>query len=63
MIKITESKPSTPKKTVTVSNVTIKNGVLIDEDGEIVDKLQEHVKDNEFTIKISLPIEDNEGIE
>lgn len=57
--KITEP-ISVPKKTIIVKAVKFEDGVLIDEEGDIIPRLAEAIGDAEFnfTIKLALPDEE-----
>lgn len=64
MFKIsnTEKKVSVPKRNITISGVSIINGVLTDENGNIVDNLKNALPDPNgiFTIKISIELDEDE---
>ena len=60
-IKDTQSKITAPTRTITVSNISIKKGHFVDEEGSIVEKvvsnLPEGVSEFDIKIKIELPEE------
>lgn len=57
-VKDTESKVTVAKRNITIKDVSIKDGVLADEEGNIVSRLIDATKDfvDTFTIKISFEI-------
>lgn len=63
-VKDTEAKMSVPKRTITVTGVSIEDGVLVDESGEIVylieERLPEGVEVFDIKITVELPEEDEE---
>lgn len=54
--KDTDSKVTKAKRNITISNVTVKDGQFVDENGFIADAVAELLPDPEmsFTIKISI---------
>lgn len=63
-VKDTEAKMSVPKRTITVTGVSIEDGILVDESGEIVylieERLPEGVEVFDIKITVELPEEDEE---
>lgn len=59
-VKNTESKKTTAKRIITISNIRIDNGKFYDEDGDISLRLLEALPDHdmEFTMKITIDLED-----
>lgn len=64
MFKIsnTEKKVSVPKRNITISGVSIVDGVLSDENGNIVNNLRSALPDPDgiFTIRISVELDELE---
>lgn len=67
MIKSKDSNPapSIPKRTITASNVSIKGNSFVDEDGDIIERIKKKFPEGveEFTVKITLELPENEGNE
>lgn len=61
-VKNTEKKTTVPKRNITISNVSIVDGKFVDEDGDIISRLIDDLPnpDEEFTIKISIELDDEE---
>lgn len=59
-VKTIEPKKPSRKKSITISGVSIKDNTLVDEDGSIVSKLAEEMGNEEFTIKITIPLPDED---
>ena len=61
-VKNTEKKTTVPKRNITISNVYIVDGKFVDEDGDIINRLIDDLPnpDEEFTIKISIELDDEE---
>lgn len=59
-VKTIEPKKQSRKKSITISGVSIKDNTLVDEDGSIVSKLAEEMGNEEFTIKITIPLPDED---
>ena len=61
-VKNTEKKTTVPKRNITISNVSIVDGKFVDEDGDIISRLISDLPnpDEEFTIKISIELDDEE---
>lgn len=61
-VKNTEKKTTVPKRNITISNVSIVDGKFVDEDGDIINRLIDDLPnpDEEFTIKISIELDDEE---
>ena len=61
-VKNTESKKTVAKRNITISGVTIENGRFYDENGDITPNLIEALPDPnmEFTIKITIELDDDE---
>lgn len=62
-VKDVESKITPAKKNIKISGVRVSNNSLLDEEGDIIEKLYNVVGDDEFTIKITLEIEDDEDFD
>lgn len=60
MIKVKTTKPKQvlPKKNITVTGVKIVDGVFVDEEGSIANKIAEEIGDKEVTIKISVELDE-----
>ncbi len=58
MITSKTTTPSVPKKNISVKNVHFENGLIVDEEGSILDRLHEFVGDDEFSFKITLTLEE-----
>lgn len=61
-VKNTESKKTAAKRNITISGVMIENGKFYDENGDITPNLIEALPDPnmEFTIKITIELDDDE---
>lgn len=61
-VKNTEAKVSVGKRTITVSNVSIEDGLLVDEDGSIAERIENVLPDGvtEFTLKIVIELPEDE---
>ena len=61
-VKNTESKKTVAKRNITISGVTIEDGRFYDENGDITPNLIEALPDPnmEFTIKITIELDDDE---
>lgn len=60
--KSTKSRVVDPKKNIKISGVTIKNGIFVDEQGDIAGRLSQLLPDAEvepFEIKISITLEED----
>lgn len=63
MFKINEvaSKTTPAKKNITISDVSIEDGVFTDEEGNIAERLAAELDGiNSFTVKISIEVPDDE---
>lgn len=60
MITSKTTAPSVPKKTISVKNVHFENGLIVDEDGSILDRLHEFVGDDEFSFNIKLTLQEGD---
>lgn len=60
-VKEVDSKITPAKKNITISGVKIDGSTLVDEDGSIVDKLADEIGNDEFTIKISIELPDEDA--
>ena len=63
-VKDIDSKITPPKKQITITDVSVKDGNFIDEEGNIAKRLADALPDGEdttFTIKISInmPVEED----
>lgn len=63
-VKDIDSKITPPKKQITITDVSVKDGNFIDEEGNIAERLADALPDGEdttFTIKISInmPVEED----
>lgn len=58
----TEAKISSAKRNITISGVSIVDGKLVDESGDIVENLFDALPDptQPFTIKISIKLDDDD---
>ena len=61
-VKNTESKKTTAKRIITISNIRIDDGKFYDEDGDISFRLLEALPDHdmEFTMKITIDLENDD---
>ena len=61
--KIKKATVSAAKKNITASGVRIENGVFVDDEGSIVDRIAEMLPEGTtiFDIKISIEISDEES--
>ena len=60
--KDTESKVTSGKRNILIKGVSIKDGLLVDENGSIVPDLEKNLPDwvTEFDMKISIELPDEE---
>lgn len=58
--KDTEAKLSTPKRNIKIEGVSVEDGQLCDEEGNIAERIGKIIPDgvDEFTVKISIVLPD-----
>ena len=65
--KDTEEKVTAASRKITVTGVAIEDGMLVDEDGNVANRIAEHLPKGidifDMTIKFNLPVEEDDEVD